>query len=539
MTHIHDQYLPKGTHIGVYEIKDTVNITSLDITYSAWNHHLKESVEILEYFPEKLTQRSNDGQRVECKLPLNKENFEIGLKAFLEKGNALTQIDHPNIAATENILEHNGTAYLITRRYDGKQLSRLIGPSAIFEEIEIKFILVSILNALKKLHECNFFHGAIQPESIFLSKDGEPILMAFSAVRQIVARQLGEVTSEMITVYMPLEQYELAAEAGSATDFYSLGATLYQCITHNEPISAQNRLNRISNGEPDPLNQLAGFPGLSLSPTVAKTINWMLKLKYSDRPQSAAELLTFIDSEAAKDETHSNMGKIEAKESMTESSVSRRGLVIGVCIAAFIVGGLWFGENHLDLVDEKIEVVTSKVNNSATTVEQYPKDYADSQSDKISSENVISSPNNSSKNEEIIAVTPTIDSEVTINQQPVIPNLENLSQVPARMENLDDKSAIKIHLNAAEKAMRASRFTTPAKDNAFKHYRMVLAIDPTNDIAQAGLRSIVDRYIQFIAKAKIEGRLADAELYLERAGNVLPNDVRLEKIKLELQSSVQ
>ena len=240
-----------------------------------------------------------------------------------------------------------------------------------------------------------------------------------------------------------------------------------------------------------------------------------------------------------KDEAHSNIGKIEAKESMTGRSVSKRGLVIGVCIAAFIVSGLWFGENNLDLVDEKIEVVTSKVNNSAKVDEQYPKDYADSQSEKISSGKVIASPNNSSKNEEITAVSPSVESEDSINQQSVILNLETLSQMPAKTENLDDKSAIKIHLNAAEKAMRASRFTTPAKDNAFKHYQMVLDIDPDNDIAQAGLRRIVDRYIQFIAKAKIEGRLADAELYLERAGNVLPNDVRLEKIKLELQSSVQ
>ncbi|MBK7352321.1 MAG: hypothetical protein IPJ05_00610 [Nitrosomonas sp.] len=104
-------------------------------------------------------------------------------------------------------------------------------------------------------------------------------------------------------------------------------------------------------------------------------------------------------------------------------------------------------------------------------------------------------------------------------------------------DDLIDKSVIKLHLNAAEKAMRASRFTTPAKDNAFKHYQMVLAIDAHNDIAQAGLRRIVDRYIQFIAKARLEGRMADVQLYLDRAESVLPDDVRLEKIRLELETA--
>ena len=53
MIYTHDQVLPKGTHIGVYEIQDTKETTAFDITYRAWNHHLKEQVEILEYFPQK------------------------------------------------------------------------------------------------------------------------------------------------------------------------------------------------------------------------------------------------------------------------------------------------------------------------------------------------------------------------------------------------------------------------------------------------------------------------------------------------------
>lgn len=149
MTYTHDQILPKGTHIGVYEIQDKKETTAFDITYRAWNHHLKEQVEILEYFPQELALRTDGSQVIECKLPSNKEDYDLGLRAFLDLGNVLTHVEHPNIATAENILEHNGTAYLIMHRYEGKSLSRMLESSIVFEETEIKFILISILNALK------------------------------------------------------------------------------------------------------------------------------------------------------------------------------------------------------------------------------------------------------------------------------------------------------------------------------------------------------------------------------------------------------
>jgi hypothetical protein len=48
------------------------------------------------------------------------------------------------------------------------------------------------------------------------------------------------------------------------------------------------------------------------------------------------------------------------------------------------------------------------------------------------------------------------------------------------------------------------------------------------------LQKIVDRYVQFIGKARIEGRLNDAKLYLQRAESVLPDDPKLQGIRAEL-----
>ena len=99
MTHLHDQILPTGTQLGVYEIKGVLKVGAFDITYHAWNHHLKERVDIQEFFPHELAVRTNGGLGTEPKSPNDKENFEYGLKTFVDYAELLTQIEHPNIVA--------------------------------------------------------------------------------------------------------------------------------------------------------------------------------------------------------------------------------------------------------------------------------------------------------------------------------------------------------------------------------------------------------------------------------------------------------
>ena len=99
------------------------------------------------------------------------------------------------------------------------------------------------------------------------------------------------------------------------------------------------------------------------------------------------------------------------------------------------------------------------------------------------------------------------------------------------------RSSLKKHLAAAEKAMKAGRFTTPLKDNAHKHYQAALAIDPNNAQANAGLKKIVDRYVQYIEKAKSTGQSNRVELYLQRAEAVLPADPKLQKIRAALAAA--
>ncbi len=551
MTHIHNQVLPQDTQIGVYEIKNAKKIGLFDITYRAWNHHLKEHVEILEYFPYELAIRKDDGLGVAEKSVVEKESFKHGLKAFLDQAEALVQIEHPNAATAENVLQFNGTAYLIMRCREGVPLSRLVQSSTSFSETEIKFILTSILSALQTIHDHQIVHGGIRPETIWLNKQGEPLLVDFAGARLTIAARTARVADELAAGYAPAEQYEHADAPGPATDFYALGATMYYCMTHHQPAAAQSRIMALSKGEPDPLVSLAEYPGATFNTELAKAIDWMLQPQYTDRPQSAAEILASVKSELIDDRTPPTTSAQEPRDVASDHPSAKKylwgaGSIAG--LAALITVGIWLNEDTSDDLsnNESISASETTANQSSTLVaapSNQETDYVHiSEYDKQLEDDRISESSPATADISItqpeLADTITIEPKSDINQQLTVVDKSfsqsEESNIPA---TIVDKDLINKHLNAAENAIKHERLTTPSKDNAYKYYQMVLAMEPDNTQALAGLQRIVDRYIQFIESTKSRGNLDTTRLYLQRAESVLPNDPKLQSIREELAAA--
>ncbi|WP_295623553.1 serine/threonine-protein kinase [uncultured Nitrosomonas sp.] len=569
MTQIHDQILPEGTQIGVYEIKGVAKVGSFDITYRAWNHHLKERVKIREYFPHDFAIRAMDGLGVEPKFLTDKEKFDYGLKAFLDQAEILTQIEHPNIAVTENILSLNGTAYLIMGTQEGMPLSKLLEARASLAETELKFILVSVLSALQKIHEHKIVHGGIQPAVILIGKDGEPLLINFTAARLAIAARTSRFAEELAIGYAPAEQYEIDNKPGPATDFYALGAILYACMTHQSPVAAQTRKTILGRGESDPMSDLSGSPDIAYSAELLQAVQWMLRPEYQDRPQSAEEILALLKSEHASG-TKTSAAKQMATEPVAHSrSAANNKLLMGVMagIVALVAVGLWFDENPAGSSDDGSGIVATeplfqrnpgKVTGTPETKEDSSvasvatEANPESSSDKISktAQEVLNEAENQPAEgipfpESLAIVEPARNAReatkpVSDNAQPLAA-ADDASSPQSTQQNSPvkpmDAGLIKKHLVAAEKAMKAERFTTPARDNAYKYYQMVLTMESNNAEALAGLQRMVDRYIQFIEKSKTEGKLGAAKLYLQRAESVLPDDPKLQKIRAELANA--
>jgi formylglycine-generating enzyme required for sulfatase activity len=88
----------------------------------------------------------------------------------------------------------------------------------------------------------------------------------------------------------------------------------------------------------------------------------------------------------------------------------------------------------------------------------------------------------------------------------------------------DDEQRTQAMLRRADQQFAANRLTLPAGDNALESYRAILAIDPANPRARAGVEAIRLREVEFAEKAELQSNLPEALSYYRRALLAVPED---------------
>ncbi len=104
----------------------------------------------------------------------------------------------------------------------------------------------------------------------------------------------------------------------------------------------------------------------------------------------------------------------------------------------------------------------------------------------------------------------------------VTPSAERVS-VSGQLEP-DRVLAVLELLDAADRALKDRRLSKPRGDSAVDYYRRVLALLPGYEEAQQGLKTIVDRYIEWSDAAVRQGRSDRALSYLARARQIDADD---------------
>lgn len=91
-------------------------------------------------------------------------------------------------------------------------------------------------------------------------------------------------------------------------------------------------------------------------------------------------------------------------------------------------------------------------------------------------------------------------------------------------------------LYEARKALEDNRLMV-GRDNAYDLFNEVLDIAPDNEVAQAGLGEIVERYIALARNAIPVGQYDQAATYLDRAAMIEPQHAALQQTRQSLQAA--
>jgi hypothetical protein len=140
------------------------------------------------------------------------------------------------------------------------------------------------MNGLREVHTNKLLHLDLKPANVYLRSDGSPILLDFGAARQTLQADTGKLYPMYTPGFAGPELYEKNGSLGPWTDIYSIGASIFACMSGHAPQPADARL----------LNDKMASKYRDLSDTYSEellgVVEWCLRLDPLARPQSVFAL---------------------------------------------------------------------------------------------------------------------------------------------------------------------------------------------------------------------------------------------------------
>jgi len=316
--------------MGKYRIDSYLSSGGFGNTYVVTNLQFDERMAMKEFFMKGISERNPDQTTVSVSNGLNQKQFDQQRNKFKKEARRLRKLNNDRIVRVHDLFDENGTSYYIMDFVEGESLSdRLRRTGKPMTEAEVRNVLMQVLSALKEVHANGIWHLDLKPGNILVDDKGNVKVIDFGASKQTGAEADGATTFSMCYTpcYAPTEQIEQNMDRiGPWTDFFALGATLYNLLTNLKP----PQISEIADGGS------FHYP-VAVSQQMRELIKWMMTPTRSKRPQSADEVLQFLDQQsvparaktAAADVTYYNThvktgSGDEKKEVASKGSTPRR-----------------------------------------------------------------------------------------------------------------------------------------------------------------------------------------------------------------------
>ena len=278
-----NQPLPEGFQLDHYRILRLLASGGFSFVYLAHDQN-EIPVALKEYLPATLALRTN----ASAVLAVPEEFRAIyrhGLKCFFEEGRALATLQHPNVVRVLNFFRANETVYLAMRYERGRTLEEHVHKtSGAMKEDWIRATFASLLNGLREVHSNKLLHLDIKPANIYIRNDGNPVLIDFGAARQTLSAGGMKLPPMYTPGFASPEHHRERDQLGPWSDIYSIGASMYACLSGEGPPTAPQRL------EKDRMTSARkGWSG-KYSAELLDIIDWCLRLDHLQRPQSVFAL---------------------------------------------------------------------------------------------------------------------------------------------------------------------------------------------------------------------------------------------------------
>ena len=206
------------TKVGKYNVLSVLGHGAMGVVYRAVDSGLGRQVAI---------------KAMSTDLPPDSE-FRL---RFVREARAVAQLQHPNIITIHELVEEDGTHYIVMELLEGASLSTLMRkrPLDLAEKLSI---LRQIAAGLQCAHEAGIVHRDLKPSNFFVLRNGVVKVLDFG-VAKIGEGELTRAGTVFGTVeYMSPEQVR-GESVDTQADVFSLGVVAYELLTGRNPFRAE------------------------------------------------------------------------------------------------------------------------------------------------------------------------------------------------------------------------------------------------------------------------------------------------------------
>jgi len=189
------------------------------------------------------------------------------VERFVREGEALRQLNHPNIVSMVAAVEEGGRHYLIMEYVSGGSLDDLLKNQGRLPSARAIEIALDLADALTRAHRLGIIHRDLKPANVLLAADGTPRLADFGIAHVESGPRLTQTGLLMGTVDYLSPEVCQGEPPDERADIWAFGVMLFEMLTGRKPFEGKTLTAKITAILTQPVPDLA-----QLTPDVPDTL---------------------------------------------------------------------------------------------------------------------------------------------------------------------------------------------------------------------------------------------------------------------------